>query len=89
MISCYLLLVHRHNTLVYVYEFLNLWTLFVELKEVGEILSGSSYPNLIHSEGEVPEEAPEKMFEAEGHEDLERDEDVADLDSDYNDDNFY
>ena len=75
--------------LIYVYDFLNLWTFFVELKEVGEILSGSSYPNLIHSEGEVPEEAPEKMFEAEGHEDLERDEDVADLDSDYNDDNFY
>ena len=30
--------------LIYVYDFLNLWTFFVELKEVGDILSSSELP---------------------------------------------
>ena len=78
--------------LIYIYDFLNLWTFYVELKEVGEYISGISYPNLIHSEGEVPEEAPEKMFEAEGdplsetESDNEEDEN---LDLDYDDSSFY
>ena len=33
--------------LIYVYDFLNLWTFFVELKETADIISSSSYPNLI------------------------------------------
>ena len=74
--------------LIYVYDFLNLWTFFVELKELGDVLTSTSYPNLIHSEGDVPEEAPEKMFEAE-KEDTERDDNEEDVDSDYNDSDFY
>ena len=53
------------HQLIYVYDFLNLWTFFVELMEVGKVISGTTYPNLIHAEGEVPEEAPEKLFESE------------------------
>lgn len=53
------------HQLIYVYDFLNLWTFFVELMEVGEVITGTAYPNLIHAEGEVPEEAPEKNFESE------------------------
>ena len=75
--------------LIYIYDFLNLWTFFVELKEVGEILSGVSYPNLIHSKGEVPEEAPEKIFQAEGHEISDTDENEEDVDSEFNDIDFY
>lgn len=78
--------------LIYVYDFLNLWTFFVELKEVGDALSGMSYPNLIHSQGEVPEEAPEKLFEAEdeSHFDTDpADEDPSDLDNDYDESEFY
>ncbi len=78
--------------LIYVYDFLNLWTFFVELKEVGEALSGMSYPNLIHSQGEVPEEAPEKLFEAEdeSHFDTDpADEEASDLDNDYDESEFY
>lgn len=78
--------------LIYVYDFLNLWTFFVELKEVGEALSGMSYPNLIHSQGEVPEEAPEKLFEAEDetHFDTDSaDEEASDLDNDYDESEFY
>lgn len=78
--------------LIYVYDFLNLWTFFVELKEVGDALSGMSYPNLIHSQGEVPEEAPEKLFEAEdeSHFDTDpTDEEASDLDNDYDESEFY
>lgn len=78
--------------LIYVYDFLNLWTFFVELKEVGDALSGMSYPNLIHSQGEVPEEAPEKLFEAEdeSHFDTDpADEEASDLDNDYDESEFY
>ena len=78
--------------LIYVYDFLNLWTFFVELKEVGDALSGMSYPNLIHSQGEVPEEAPEKLFEAEdeSHFDTDpADEEASDLYNDYDESEFY
>jgi hypothetical protein len=74
--------------LIYVYDFLNLWTFFVELKELGDVLTSTSYPNLIHSEGDVPEEAPEKMFESE-KQDTEIDDNEEDDDSDYNDSDFY
>ena len=69
--------------LIYVYDFLNLWTFFVELKEEADIVSGTIYPNLIHSQGDVPEEAPFKMFEAEDGEnnsnnDIDQNEDIDD-----------
>ena len=80
--------------LIYIYDFLNLWTFFVELKEIGEKIPGMSYPNLIHSEGEVPEEAPEKIFDVEETDsfDLENEgleeEDDDDL-LEYDDGDFY
>ncbi len=76
--------------LIYVYDFLNLWTFFVELMEVGETITGTTYPNLIYAQGDVPEEAPEKLFESElSTENTEE----ADLDGensdDYHDSAFY
>jgi len=76
--------------LIYIYDFLNLWTFFVELKEVGEVISGMSYPNLIHSEGEVPEEAPEKLFKAEDSLDTgDNDENDEFSNTDLDDNSFY
>lgn len=49
--------------LIYVYDFLNMWTFFVELIEVSETIDGE-LPKLILSIGEVPEQAPEKEFKA-------------------------
>ncbi len=51
--------------LLYVYDFLNLWTFFVELADIAEKEDGRSYPNLLFSFGEIPESPPEKRFEAE------------------------
>ena len=52
------------HKLLYIYDFFSLWTFFIEIMEVGEMVTGATYPNLIHAEGEVPEEAPEKSFES-------------------------
>ena len=75
--------------LIYVYDFLNLWTFFVELNETADIISSSSYPNLIYSKGDVPEEAPEKIFEADNEKELEANDEEEDINLDYNDSEFY
>lgn len=79
----------ENHHLIYVYDFLALWTFFVELMEVGEKQPTMLYPNLVFAQGEVPEEAPEKAFSA--------DEDALDFDEDdeeeglldYDDADFY
>lgn len=53
------------NRLIYVYDFLNLWTFFVELMETAEKDNLKGYPSLIFSHGEVPETPPDKDFVAE------------------------
>ena len=75
--------------LIYVYDFLNLWTFFVELKETADIISSSSYPNLIYSKGDVPEEPPEKIFETDNEKEFEANDEQEDIDLDYNDSEFY
>ncbi len=56
------------SKMLYVYDFLNLWTFFVELIETDEPKHGNTYPLLLFSHGDVPEEAPEKTFKAEKNE---------------------
>jgi len=56
--------VHEAQTkLIYVYDFMNMWTFFVELAEIVEEAQGMDYPNLMFVKGQVPETAPEKIFE--------------------------
>ncbi len=50
--------------LIYVYDYLNLWTFFVELADIVEKEDGRSYPNLLFSFGELPDSPPEKSFES-------------------------
>jgi len=50
--------------LIYVYDFLSMWTFLVELAEIVEVAESTDYPNLMFVHGQVPDEAPEKMFEA-------------------------
>ncbi len=69
-----------HHKLIYVYDFLNLWTFFVELMEMGEPAAGIIYPNLIFGQGEVPEEAPEKSFEDTSDVSLEEEDEESDDD---------
>lgn len=55
----------ERTKLIYVYDFLNMWTFFVELGEIVEEAEGTDYPNLMFVHGQIPVEAPEKTFEAE------------------------
>ena len=45
--------------LIFVYDFLNMWTFLVELGEIVEEAQGTDYPNLMFVCGQVPSEAPE------------------------------
>lgn len=61
--------------LIYVYDFLYMWTFMVELGDIAEREEGRSYPNLMFAQGQIPDEAPEKEFTSES----------LDSDDDYND----
>jgi hypothetical protein len=50
--------------LIYVYDFLDMWTFYVELADITEKEDGHSYPNILFSFGELPDSPPEKRFEA-------------------------
>lgn len=55
--------VNRQNTrLLYVYDFLNMWTFMVELADIADPEEGQMYPNLMFAHGQIPDEAPEKEF---------------------------
>ncbi len=67
--------------LIYVYDFLNMWTFYVELAEIVEEAKGADYPNLMFVQGQVPDEAPDKQFEADPNDDFDDEfEDGMDLD---------
>lgn len=54
---------NQHDKLIYVYDFLQMWTFYVELiEQSNEVLTETK---MILSVGELPEEAPEKEFKAE------------------------
>ena len=78
--------------IIYVYDFINMWTFLVELASVEEAEIGIIYPSLLFSHGELPAEAMEKKFEAENDDDMfsefEDDLDEDDLDMFGGDENF-
>ena len=50
--------------LIYVYDFLSMWTFFIELADIVKKEDGMSYPNVLFSFGELPDAPPEKKFES-------------------------
>ena len=57
--------VHEAQTkLIYIYDFLSMWTFLVELAEIVDEAEGTDYPNLMFVHGQIPDSAPEKAFEA-------------------------
>jgi hypothetical protein len=76
--------------IIYVYDFLNMWTFFVELAAIEEPETGVSYPDLLYSHGLMPVTAPDKEFTADDNDmysDFDDDYDEDDLDM-LDDDNF-
>ncbi|MEB8329689.1 hypothetical protein OO009_10000 [Flavobacteriaceae bacterium KMM 6897] len=58
------LLTENTPKLIYVYDFLSMWTFFVELADTVEKEDGRAYPNILFSFGELPDSPPEKNFES-------------------------
>ncbi|GAA4242387.1 MULTISPECIES: IS1096 element passenger TnpR family protein [Winogradskyella] len=83
-------MIHEASTrLIYLYDFMNMWTFYVELGEIVEEAEGTDYPNLMYVHGQIPDQAPEKTFEADEDEDDLYNEFEDDLDpNDYDNLNF-
>ena len=83
---------HDNRNLIYVYDFLCMWTFYVELADISEKVDGNAYPNLMFAHGQLPDSPPNKSFEAEftGNPDFDDDdfelgmEDYGDFDFDEN-----
>ncbi len=76
-------LLDKDNTkIIYVYDFLNMWTFLIELAAIDDVESGTAYPNTLFSHGIMPMEAPDKDFSESSTSDFDYDED------DYDDDDF-
>lgn len=52
----------ENSKLIYVYDFLNMWTFYVEVVEISDEKITDS--KIVLSVGEIPSEAPEKEFKA-------------------------
>jgi hypothetical protein len=70
----------ENNKLIYVYDFLNMWTFYVDVIEISSDKK-DNLPQTILSIGEIPEEAPEKEFIAEKLDDAFGDE--GDIDDEF------
>lgn len=52
----------QNPKLLYIYDFMNMWTFYVEYIEEAQEINDIIYPRIIFSVGNVPEKAPEKKF---------------------------
>lgn len=50
------------HKLLYIYDFLSMWTFYVELLDIHEIEASVNYPRMVASVGLMPEDAPDKDF---------------------------
>lgn len=60
----------EQTKLIYVYDFLNMWTFYVELADIATPVDTTDYPNLLFAQGQLPDSPPDKQFEAEKIEDF-------------------
>ncbi|MDT0647840.1 hypothetical protein RM545_14160 [Zunongwangia sp. F260] len=73
-----------NTKMIYVYDFLNMWTFLVELAEIADPEDSIDYPNLMFVHGQIPNVAPEKEFigeSEEGSAEFDDDFDVDDYDN--------
>jgi len=85
MQSCILkdTLITSGEKLIYVYDFMALWTFFIEVSEISNVTKKEP-PKIVFAFGDAPEEAPEKEFIAENLEDgldLDDDDDYGDFEN--------
>jgi len=74
-------LVQENDKLIYVYDFLNMWTFYVDVVEISPE-KRNDLPKIILEVGEIPKEAPEKEFIAD-HANEKDDDDQFDIFDDF------
>ena len=81
---------NANNKMLYVYDFLKLWTFFIELNKKIEIDDKNNKPKLIFSHGVLPENPPEKKFICDKTKNLDFENDLFDDQNiDSFDENYY
>ena len=83
-------ILNKENTkIIYVYDFLNMWTFLVELAAIEEIEVGQTYPSTLFTHGIMPMDAVDKSFEADMNDEIygEFEDDLDQDDLDMFDDN--
>lgn len=76
----------KDNTkIIYVYDFLNMWTFFVELAAIEDQEPGVSYPEILFSHGALPHEIPTKSF---GTETVSNEDIYDEFNDDYDQDDY-
>lgn len=79
----YQVLTHSVNKLIYVYDYLNMWTFYVELMKINPDII-QEMPQLIKSIGKLPEAPPERHFTSDKvSDDLDFNEEDLDIDEDF------
>ncbi len=77
------------DKLLYVYDFFNMWSFFVELIDEDFDHKGIELPTLLFSLGLIPNQAPEIQFESDDLLEEDLDEDLyREIDGDFEDMNF-
>ena len=77
------------DKMIYVYDFFNMWSFYVELIDGNMEHSNTELPFLLFSLGAIPSHAPEIHFESEDLLDEDFDEDLyREMDGDFDDFNF-
>jgi hypothetical protein len=78
--------------MIYIYDYLTMWTFTIELADIAGPLDGTSYPQVIFDMGTLPDSPPDPEFEADPRY-AEDDEDEYSDDEenyeDYDDNEFY
>ena len=69
---------NKNNKMLYVYDFLKLWTFFIELNKKIEVDDKNNKPRLIFSHGVLPENPPEKKFIRDKTKNLDFENDLSD-----------
>jgi hypothetical protein len=84
MQTCFVdeILPEENSKLIYVYDFLKMWTFYVDVVEISSEIK-ENLPETILSFGEIPEKEPKKEFVSENLDDEFNDEDIDDLDENY------
>ena len=81
---------NKNNKMLYVYDFLKLWTFFIELNKKIEVDDKNNKPRLIFSHGVLPENPPEKKFICDKTKNLDFENDLFDDQNiDSFDENYY